>query len=129
MVGFPNSGGAGPQCHSGQDEKNPQIPRVMGWKGTGQLVPHLVPQPLPLPLDQGGFPSGTASLGAPEEAQPTGPSSDTMVSLGPACSPVVALAGAGDPSIALEPSLDKQESKGCLMGKVRGGKHSSPSDD
>lgn len=91
----------------------------MGQKGTGQLVPHLVPQPVP--LDQGGFPSGTASLGAPEEAQPTGPSSDAVVSLGPACSPVVALAGAGDPRIALEPSLDKQESKGCFMEKVCGG--------
>lgn len=53
--------------------QNPQIPWVMGWKGTGHLVPHLVLQPLPVPLDQGVFPSGTASLGAPEGAQPTGP--------------------------------------------------------
>ena len=50
------------------------------------------------------------------------PSNATMVSLGPACSPAVALAGAGNPSIALEPSLDKQESKGRLMEKV-GGEH------
>lgn len=49
------------------------------------------------------------------------PSNATVVSLGPACSPVMALAGAGDPSIALEPSLDKQESKGCLMEKVGAG--------
>lgn len=46
------------------------------------------------------------------------PSNATVVSLGPAPSPVVAPAAAGDPSTALEPSLDKQDGKGCLMEKV-----------
>lgn len=47
------------------------------------------------------------------------PSNATVVSLGPARSPV-APADAGDPSTALEPSLDKQDGKGCLMEKVGG---------